>query len=73
LPIYPNPSTNGVFNISFPSNSVNGSLQIFNIYGQKIKEEALSKQVDLSNQTNGLYYYKAFFDQKVYSGVLNKQ
>jgi len=73
LPIYPNPSTNGVFNISFPSNSVNGSLQIFNIYGQKIKEEALSKQVDLSNQTNGLYYYKAFFDHKVYSGVLNKQ
>jgi hypothetical protein len=73
LPIYPNPSTNGVFNISFPSNSVNGSVQIFNINGQKIKEEALSKQVDLSNQPNGLYYYKGFFDHKVYSGVLNKQ
>lgn len=72
LPIYPNPSSNGVFNTSFPSNFVKGTLQVFNINGQKIKDESLSKQIDISNQPNGLFYYKAFFDGKMYSGVLNK-
>lgn len=72
LPIYPNPSSNGVFNISFPNNFVKGTLQVFYINGQKIKDEALSKQIDLNNQPNGLFYYKAFFDGKMYSGVLNK-
>jgi hypothetical protein len=72
LPIYPNPSSNGVFNISFPSSFVKGTMQVFNINGQKIKDEILRKEIDLKNQPNGLYYYKAFFDHKVYSGILNK-
>lgn len=72
LPIYPNPSTNGIFNISFPSSFVKGTMQVFNINGQKIKDEILRKEIDLKNQPNGLYYYKAFFDHKVYSGILNK-
>ena len=72
LPVYPNPSSNGLFNISFPSNFVKGNLQVFNINGQKIKDETLNKEIDLKNQPNGLYYYKAFFDNNMYSGILNK-
>lgn len=72
LPVYPNPSTSGVFNISYPSAYVKGSLQVYNFFGQKILDQTLNKQIDLSAFTNGIYYYKTYFDGKAYSGVLSK-
>lgn len=72
LPIYPNPSTTGVFHISYPSTYVKGSIQVYNYFGQKILDQALNTQIDLSTFNNGIYYYKTYFDGKAYSGVLNK-
>jgi hypothetical protein len=72
LPVYPNPSTSGVFNISYPSAYVKGSVQVYNFFGQKILDQTLNKQIDLSAFTNGIYYYKTYFDGKAYSGVLSK-
>nr|MBP6314759.1 T9SS type A sorting domain-containing protein [Chitinophagaceae bacterium] len=72
LPVFPNPSSSGVFQISYPSAYVRGNLQVYNYFGKKIIEQALSTTIDLSAYSNGIYYYKAYFDGKAYSGVLNK-
>lgn len=72
LPVYPNPSASGKFSISYPSKSVAGSLEIFNLEGKKIMSHTLQSEIDLSNFPNGLYYYRAKFDKQTYSGVLSK-
>jgi hypothetical protein len=72
LPVFPNPCSSGIFQISYPSAYVRGNLQVYNYFGKKIIEQALSTTIDLSAYSNGIYYYKAYFDGKAYSGVLNK-
>ncbi|MBP6623682.1 MAG: T9SS type A sorting domain-containing protein [Chitinophagaceae bacterium] len=72
LPVYPNPSISGKFSISYPSKSVEGSIEIFNLEGKKIMSKSLQADIDLSKFPNGLYYYRALFDKQTYSGVLNK-
>jgi hypothetical protein len=72
LPIYPNPSSNGRFTVSYPSHYVKGVMQVFNMLGQKIIEKPLSKEIDLSNSPNGFYFYKTSFDGVTYSGMLQK-
>jgi len=72
LPIYPNPSTSGLFSISYPNNYVIGTMQIYDMFGKKLVDQNLNKSIDLSNYSNGLYYYKIFFDHTLYNGILNK-
>ncbi len=72
LPIYPNPSSSGVFNISYPATYVKGTIEVYNFIGQKIFEQSLSTRLDLSRFNNGIYFYRSYFDGKVYSGVLSK-
>ncbi len=63
LPIHPNPSTNGIFNLEFPSNYVKGKFYIYDFLGRNIKTVPLTEQIDLSNLPNGLYSYKALFEK----------
>ncbi len=72
LPVYPNPSVSGIFTISYPSKSVVGSLEIYNLEGQKILSGALQTEIDLSKFPNGLYYYRATFEEQHFTGMLNK-
>lgn len=54
----PNP-TNGLINIIFPE-KINAQIIIFNSVGQKIVEKSISKDlfsIDLSNLSNGIYFY----------------
>jgi hypothetical protein len=73
LPIYPNPSSSGVFTISYPTNFLKGTMEVYTIQGQKLISKVLNKQLDLSSYTNGCYYYKISFDSSTYSGILIKE
>ena len=71
LTIYPNP-TNGIINISgyLPA----GSLEIFNVAGQKVKtvsvENSTHYQLNLSGYQPGIYVIKYFSKSKVYHGQI---
>lgn len=73
LPVYPNPSSSGIFHISFPDHYVKGIMQVYNIYGNKILEQSLNTTLDLRAFPTGIYFYKTDFEGKCYSGVLSKQ
>jgi hypothetical protein len=73
LPIYPNPSSSGVFTISYPTNFVKGTMEVYTIHGQKLISTALNKQLDLSKYSKGCYHYKITFDTSTYSGMLIKE
>ncbi len=75
LSISPNPSSSGIFNISYPSNFVQGTITIFDVFGRKLKQTPLQKQIDLQDLPAGMYFYKASFKgfENVYSGRLIKQ
>ena len=79
LKVYPNPSTNGVFNIDF-SNQVN-SIKVIDmlgkvVYNENIKEDTTSttKKIDLSSMTNGVYFINATNDKGTsnYKVVIDK-
>lgn len=72
LPIFPNPSSDGIFQISYPQKYVKGTIQVFDMNGEKVLENPLNNIIDLHSFSNGLYYYKIYFDNKMYTGVLNK-
>jgi hypothetical protein len=79
LKVYPNPSTNGVFNIDF-SNQVN-SIKVIDmlgkvVYNENIKEDTTdtTKKIDLSSMTNGVYFINATNDKGTsnYKVILDK-
>jgi hypothetical protein len=59
ISIFPNPSS-GTFNLEI-KNIKNDHIEVFNVVGEKVFESqiisALTK-IDLSNQSNGIYYLK---------------
>ncbi len=75
LSISPNPSSSGIVNISYPSNFVQGTITIFDVFGRKLKQTTLQKQIDLQELPAGMYFYKASFKgyENEYSGRLIKQ
>ncbi len=75
LSISPNPSSSGIFNISYPYNFVQGTITIFDVFGRKLKQTTLQKQIDLQELPAGMYFYKASFKgfENEYSGRLIKQ
>ena len=77
ISVYPNPS-NGKFNISLgQSEVVSGSqilkqvqhdISIYNILGEKIYQSVIANsksEIDLSNQTKGVYFIKIYFGETV--------
>lgn len=73
LPVYPNPSSNGVFTISTPKDVPIKNLQVYDIMGNKIQLQQNSNSIDLSKQINGIYYYRLEIDKTIYRGVLQKE
>lgn len=75
LPIYPNPSQNGIFNIDFPSTYVTGKFMVYDYLGRNVKTVPLAERVDLSSLPAGLYSYKALFQKtnQWFSGKLEIQ
>lgn len=72
LQVFPNPS-NGVAIIEGYCNSQNATVQVFNMYGERVYAEAIHqsgnfhKQLDLSNYANGIYFIKVNDDQLHYT------
>jgi uncharacterized repeat protein (TIGR03803 family) len=62
--VYPNPN-NGIFTIALSHTELvsasQTSVEIYNVMGERVKSEELrakSEEVDLSNQPNGVYFYR---------------
>jgi len=72
LKVYPNPS-NGIFNISSDDNKPIERIEIYNNMGQKIisKFSASSFEIDLTNQSKGLYFVKVFMNDEVVTSVVS--
>lgn len=71
LPIYPNPSSNGLFQVSFPNHYIETTIAIYNLQGQLVMNIPLTKTLNLSRCAAGLYYYKTTIDTHLYSGTLS--
>lgn len=72
LAVYPNPSSNGVFNIDYPYHYVKGAIQLYNSYGQKVKQLPLTRTISIADQPKGLYHYRVTFSgtEQRFSGTL---
>jgi hypothetical protein len=72
LKLYPNPSSNGVFNIDYPYHYVKGAIQLYNSYGQKVKQLSLTRTISIADQPKGLYHYRVTFSgtEQRFSGTL---
>ena len=74
--VFPNPS-NGIFTFNFKNNnSKKLNLEIYNLSGQLLKTEVVTKEksfeLDLSANENGIYFYKLRGDDSVVMGKLVK-
>ncbi len=67
ISIYPNPN-NGTFNISFPSQIKNASIEVYNSLGALVSKKEIINQentIELLNQANGLYFVKVMSEDKI--------
>jgi hypothetical protein len=58
--VYPNPS-NGTFSVAMQNVSDKARIEVYNLVGQKVYQSELNAdktQIDLSNQSAGIYLYK---------------
>lgn len=68
MTIYPNPTT-GTINVQlFDGNYADYQMQIFNALGQQIVAQPLSNQLDLSEQTDGIYFLQFVHKQTLKTG-----
>ena len=65
LTVYPNPST-GIFTINL-SNSQNSTLQVFNLLGEQVLQQADLTEINLSTHPQGMYIVKVTEGAKTYS------
>jgi hypothetical protein len=74
--VFPNP-TNGVFQIQIDNDQLTSdntySLEIYNIYGERVFQSAnhlssklTNQQIDISSQPNGIYFLKVQDENKAY-------
>ena len=63
LKIYPNPAGNGRYTIDYPSSFVSGTVELFNLFGQKLRTLPLARTIDISDLPKGTYRYSVFFKQ----------
>jgi plastocyanin len=69
LSVYPNPS-NGQFQFAIDGSQVakNCKVEIYNVQGERIYQSAITNtktDIDLSNQTNGIYFVKIYNGQTI--------
>jgi photosystem II stability/assembly factor-like uncharacterized protein len=60
--IYPNPG-NGIFHLNYPEAS-KGNLEVYNLIGEKLKQEKVSNDLDLSAYPKGVYFVKISTENK---------
>lgn len=74
LDIFPNPSSDGIYNIHFPSTYVKGRFYVYDKLGRLLLNTALKEKVDLSALPADMFYYKAHFEKtdQWFAGVLIK-
>ena len=72
IKVYPNPS-NGIINIVSQQNELMDKIEIYNHMGQLIltKHNEYNFQINLSNQSPGIYYIKAYLKGEVLSSVVS--
>ncbi len=67
--IYPNPSTDGVFNILINNPQKNTIVEVYDVVGKLILNKDVSNKkkitVDISGEKNGIYYLKVVMKDKV--------
>jgi hypothetical protein len=72
LPIFPNPSSEGIFYIDGPS-GVPIHCKVYDIYGRLVSKKLIDRSIDLRTFQDGLYYYHIEIDGQRYSGSLLKK
>jgi hypothetical protein len=72
LPIFPNPSSEGIFYIDGPS-GIPIHCKIYDIYGRLVSKQVIDRSIDLRTFQDGLYYYQIEIDGQRYSGTLLKK
>jgi len=70
--LYPNPSASGIFRIDYPERHVQGTIEVFNNYGQLVKQEALSGTINLTDLPKGFYHYRIKFSEtgQIFTGAI---
>ncbi len=65
LQVFPNPS-NSIFTFSMKNEELKmKNIEVYNVLGKKVKSEELrakSEEIDMSNQPNGVYFYRVLND-----------
>jgi len=70
--IYPNPATNFItFDYELTSHVINANVKIMNLLGSVVKNIEIDKnstnlRLDISNLTNGVYFYSVIINNEVY-------
>ena len=72
IKVYPNPS-NGIINIVSEDREMIDKIEIYNHMGQLIvtKHNEYNFEIDLTSQSTGIYYVKAYIDGQVLSSVVS--
>jgi subtilisin family serine protease len=72
LKVYPNPS-NGIFNITVGGDEIIDRVEIYNNMGQQIisKFNASSFEIDLTQESTGVYFVRAYIYDEVVSSVVS--
>lgn len=69
--IFPNPS-NGIFNLELENETGNYEVFVFNALGNEIARKSNAKQIDLSQQKNGIYFFEVRFSNKILKAKVSK-
>lgn len=73
--LYPNPTTD-LISISFTENFDSGTVRIYSVLGQKVREQQITKAlptISLKALQSGIYFYEIDWNGKVSRGKLIKQ
>lgn len=70
--IYPNPSSNGVFNIRIDNSIVQNNLGIYNSIGQFLFEQIDFSTIDLSSLSDGVYWIRIIVNEQLFFGRVVK-
>jgi len=72
LNIFPNPAKD-IVHINFPQSDKDFTISVFNTEGRKILEGKNKNPIDISALNSGLYFILVYAENRIYSGVLEKE
>ncbi|HXS35279.1 MAG TPA: T9SS type A sorting domain-containing protein [Flavipsychrobacter sp.] len=73
LKVFPNPSIDGIFHFPALDNEGKYSMEIFNAVGDKIYTGNYLRDVNLSNNARGIYFYKVGNGTQYYRGTISDE